>query len=225
MARTVFLFLLLINLMAFAWIYFYGDDHMNAGREPLRVGAQLAPERIRLVPPATDVGLAAAASLSSSPAVPMPAETCRAFAGAAPADAQQIAKMLADKLPGARVAVISAAPPQFELVIAGLASRATAESKQGELKKLGLTEATQIREESDKRMTILIASYSDKAAADEGLKAAAKKGVRSASIAERKPVTDKSTLEVRGSDAALKKLPDFLAQYKTLGPAAACAKP
>ena len=55
MARTIFLLLVLLNLLTFAWIYLKGDDRINAGREPQRAKSELAVDKIRLLTAADSV--------------------------------------------------------------------------------------------------------------------------------------------------------------------------
>ena len=233
MARTIFLTLLLLNLVALAWIYAKGDERINAGREPLRIKAQLVPDKIRLVA-MTENSVSAAASdslstkqtgLSATPpsVAPVVAETCHGYIGATVKEAQQIAQTLAGKLPAARIAVNPIIPPSsFDMAITGLASRPLAEAKLAELKKLGIKDGAQIKAEDDKHFSLVIASFTERPAGEEALKAINKKGVTAASLMERKPVPEKSMIEIRGSESALKKLSEQMAPFKILIPAA-CA--
>ena len=203
MARTIFLLLVLLNLLAFVWIYLKGDDRINAGREPQRAKSELAVDKVLL--------------LTAADSVP---ESCRAFAGATVAEAQEIVKAWSEKLPAAHIAINSALPqPIFDIVITGLASRAAAEAKLAQLKIIGISEGVQIKAEDSKRFSILMASFAERAKADDALKAAAGKGVRSAVIAQRLPAPEQPTIEVRGGEAILKPLIELAALHKGLAPA------
>lgn len=200
MARTVFLLLVLLNLLALAWIYLKGDDRINAGREPQRAKSELAADKIRLLTPADSVP-----------------ESCRAFVGATATEAQEITKAWSEKLPAAHITVNSVMPqPVFDMVIAGLASRAVAEAKLVQLKSLGISEGLQIKAEDGKRFSVLMATFTERGAADEALKNAARKGVRSAVIVPRQTAPAQPAIEVRGGDAILKPLAELAALRKGL---------
>ncbi|CAG4884565.1 conserved protein of unknown function [Georgfuchsia toluolica] len=200
MARTVFLLLVLLNLLAFAWVYLKGDDRINAGREPQRAKSELAVDKIRLLTPVDSVP-----------------ESCRAFVGATVVEAQEIAKAWSEKLPAAHITVNSVMPhPVFDMVIAGLASRAVAEAKLVQLKSLGISEALQVKTEDGKRFSVLMATFTERGAADEALKNVAQKGVRSAVIIQRQAALAQPAIEVRGGDAILKPLAELASLHRGL---------
>ena len=217
MARTIFLILLLLNLVVLAWVYANGNDRINASREPQRIKAQLAGDRIHIVA-MIESGISAGAGLSAAQTAPLAeTDTCHAYVGATIKEAQQIAQALAGKFPAARiVASPISRPSSFDLAISGLASRVLAEAKLAELKRLGINDAVQIKVEEDKRFSLVIASFTERSAAEEALKTANKKGVVSAVVIEHKFAPEKSTIEIRGSESALKKLPEQLASFKML---------
>lgn len=218
MARTIFLVLILLNALALAWVYLKGDARLNAGREPLRAKSELAASKIRLLAPEDNPseGLT-----NGPPAISaVAAEGCRAYAGATPAEAQEIVRLWSEKLTPARVSVSPVEPqPVFEVVIAGLVSSTAADAKLAELNKLGAGAGAQIRLEDDKRFSVLLATFPERAAADEALKNAAKKGVRSAMIVPRQAAPTQSTIEVRGADISLKALDGLASSHKNLTPA------
>ncbi len=222
MARTIFLILLLLNLAGLAWMITMGAAKDKAGREPQRNATQMLPDKIRIVPVPDETALSA-----TSAAVPVapPSEICLAYTGAAVSDAQLIVKMLSEKLPAVHAIATAMVPAsRFDMVIPGLASRQAAEVKLAELKKLGVDQGVGISTDDPKGYALLIASFAERALADDALKVMAKKGVRSAAIVERKPVPEKSTIEIRGSESAMKSLPQQLAAYKSLV-STACAAP
>ena len=224
MARTLFLFLVLLNLLALGWIYLKGDERINASREPQRAKVELAADMVRLLVPADSAP--DALSLAQSLISPTPAaDSCRAYAGATVTEAQEIAKAWSGKLPAARIVVNPVMPrPVFDMVIAGLIPRAAAETKLAELKKLGISDGAQIKAEDDKHFLILIASFAERGAAEDALRSATRKGVRSAVIVRRQAVAEQSTIEVHGSDATLKLLGDLAALRKGLTPVSCAAQ-
>lgn len=226
MARTIFLLLVLLNLLTLAWIYLKGDERINAGREPQRAKSTLAADRIRLLVAADSAQeTLALVQAATTPASAVTAGTCHAYAGATVAQAQEIAKAWSQKLPAARIATNPVMPRQvFDIVIAGLASRAAAETKLVELKKLGISDGVQIKAEDDKRFSVFMASFAERDAADDALKSVIQKGVRSAAVVQRQPAPEQSIIEVRGSDAALKPLTELVSARKDLTPVA-CPAP
>ena len=227
MARTIFLVLLLLNLIALAWVYVKGDERTNAGREPQRIKAEFSAEKIRaLSSPENGISTSVSDGLSQtqtalSTTASAASEICHSYTGATIKEAQQITQTISTKLPGARVVANPIVMPTvFDLVIAGLVSHPLAETRLAEVKKLGFRESLQIRADDNNRFSLLIASYPERGVAEEALKAAVKKGVASVVVVERQPAPEKATIEVRGSENALKKLPEQIALFKMLSPAA-----
>lgn len=219
MARTFFLLLLLLNALMLAWIYLKGDERISAGREPLRTKAEMAADKIRLLPPADSPPAALAAMETTAVSAPaaIAAESCRAFSGATVAEAQEIVKAWSEKLTAAHISANPIPLQQvFDIVIPDLASRTAAELKLTELKKLGVGDGIQIRAEDNKHFSVYIATFAERNAAEEALKSAAKKGVRSAIIAQRQAAVQQSTIEVRGSDAILKPLAELASARNNL---------
>lgn len=208
MARNVFLILLLLNFLGLAWIFLQGDARINQSREPQRVLDQIAPEAVRI-----------RASTGSNE------EICRAYAAAALPQAQEVAKAWSVALPAASV-LVNALPPTrvFEIVIAGIKTLPLAEKTLAELKALGLTQNGEIRKGELNLYTLAMASFTDRAAAEQALKNLTTRGLRLAAIAERQPETGRAVIEVRGRENVLRKLPELTTNFKTLTPAT-CAEP
>lgn len=216
MARTICLLLILTNALALAWIYWKGDERIDAGREPARAKSELVPQKIRLIVPA-ESSPQALAPVAAETISTVAMENCRAYAGATTAEAQEIEKLWSQKLVGAHVTAIPEVPsPTFEMVVAGLASRGAAETKLAELKKFGIGDGVLVRPEDDKRFSVVVASYREKKAADDALKIAGGKGVRSAVIVQRQAAPERSMIEVRGNDASLKVLAELASAHKGL---------
>lgn len=216
MARTFFVLLLLLNILALAWLYLKDDEHINAGREPQRANSGLAADKIRLLTPAAnspDEQTLAAPTAASAVA----AESCRAYAGATTAEANEIITSWQEKLAGARVTANPVIPaPVFDIAITGLTSRTAAEAKIAELKKLGIGQPLQIQFGDDKHFSVSLGSFAEQHAADEALKNVTKLGIRSAVIVKRQPVPQQSIIEVRGNETTLKLLTDLATARKGL---------
>src|SRR5690606_5397258 len=105
-----------------------------------------------------------------------------------------------------------------------LASRAAAETKLAELKRLGISDGVSIRAEDDKRFTVVIAKFAELGAADEAFKDATQKGVRSASLIQMQPEPRQAIIEVRGGEVDMELLSGLAAARPNLG-ATPCATP
>jgi hypothetical protein len=220
MPRTVFLSLLLLNVAALAWIM--ASEKSNEGREPQRAAAQYAAEKIRIVP--SDEAPVPLATSSALQAPTAPGQICSAIQ-LAMADAQQVKTTLAEKMPQASVSVNPVVPlPVFDVAIPGLASRAAADAKLAELRKIGFKENLEIVAGADNHYSVLIASFGDKAKAEESFKTVAGRGVHSASVIMRQSQAENATVEIRGMAVALQKMPELLAAVKNSTPAT-CATP
>lgn len=192
--RIFLLLLIFANLVFFAWSQGYFGGAHPAGREPERQNAQINPSKLRILSTAKPV-----ASV----------EICRGIGNLKLADAQRLQSSLGQQLSGATI-VLSRSDQQqaWEVSIVGLASRAAAEAKLAELKKLGIDNA-HVAAGNDSAFTLLLASFQSEAAAHEQLQALTKKGIKSARVAVRPP-PDAVRLVVRGPDAALARLPDLI---------------
>jgi len=220
MPRTVFMLLLLLNVAAFAWIL--NTDKGNEGREPQRAAAQYAADKIRIAPPAEAAAIADAAPVSPAPSAV--SQACSALL-LTQAEAEQLKTTWVEKLPQASISLSPVmAPAVFDVVIASMANRSAAEAKLAELKKIGFKESMEVVAGADNHYVVLIASFADKAKAEESFKSVTGRGVRSASLIARQSQMDKATIEVRGMPAALQKLPELMAAVKNATPAT-CATP
>lgn len=187
MARTVFLTLLLVNLVMLAWIYLNGASRDAIGREPQRVATQLAPERIRIVD------------------APLPAQpiACQGYAGLAPADAEALVKAWTEKFPAVRFNIISVVPkPAFDVVLAGFASRAAAETRLVELKAVGVGDALQVRSEVGAKFS-LVASFADRFGAEAKQRSLVQKGIANVAVIDKPPAAPSATIEARGTATVL----------------------
>jgi len=164
--RLAFLVLLLANLFLFAW----GRSAWRAeepGREPERLAGQIAPEKLRLLP---DVAAVAA---------------CRRIEWLTEAEAGSLAAAVAD-LPGWEAMVAPrAARPAHWVVMPELPTRAAAETKRNELRRLGVNESEIVADATLGPFVISLGVFRGEQTAAEHLRELQKKGVRSARLASR----------------------------------------
>lgn len=195
--RAIFLFLILTNLLFFAWTqgYFGGDGE---GREPQRLANQLASERLRIV----GIG---------RPPTPSSPETCRLVSGLAQDDALRM--QAEQQLPGLRFAVKTSENQSIYWVhIPALANRLAADKKMAELKQLGLSDFSLDLEEGAYRFAISLGKFENQPAALEFMRGLAQRGVKSAKLQVLDKPAGKVQLEVRGpADLIDAQLPKLLA--------------
>lgn len=196
MARTVFLLLVLANLLFFVWSagYLGGRDE---GHEPGRLKDQLNAERLRIV---TEEEAAAA----PVPETRQPIEVCRRIGPLSHTEAESLKASVTG---GGGAAALSAAEEKsYWVLIPPLASKQAADQKAAELKALGVTEFFIVTEDSPYRHAISLGLFRTEEGAKEQLQQLSKKGVRSAKIGTRSRTGTKAMLDVRGPAELLDKL-------------------
>jgi hypothetical protein len=205
--RSLFLLLLLVNLVLLAWGQGYLGDQ-QAGREPERLGQQMEPDRLRILrgqPSDAAPPVATARVCKRIEGLSMPeAETLQAaVAGAAGWEVRQQAQK------GALA---------HWVVIPELPSRALAEKKRTELRQLGVNEGQIVESTALGPFAVSLGIFRNEELATEFLQSVAKKGVRSARLAKHELPSDKQALELRAPAAELaRKLPDLLAPLVQAG--------
>lgn len=186
--RVVFFILLLANAAALA--YFLLQPHASGGEAhpPLR------PEAVRIV--------------AAAPAAAKAAPQCVAWRGLAPADVPRARAALTELGLGSRTTVIE--EPEYWLNIPSLKNRAEAEQKLGELKALGVGEATVV-EEGPGLFALSLGSFATREEAEAALKRLQERGVKSARVAER-PLP-RGLLVTEVSEALMDRLQQLAAEY------------
>lgn len=198
--RAVFLFLILANLLFFAWAQGYFGSR-DEGREPQRLANQLAPEKLRIV------------GVGTPPAAAAARVTCLQVSGLAQSDAQRLSKLADEKFPGLQVLAKSVKnQPIYWVLIPALANRLAADKKLGELKQLGLSDFSVVLEEGSYKFAISLGQFANEQAASEFLRDLEKRGVKSARLQVRDRPAEQILLEVRGPAALLdRQVPALLA--------------
>ncbi len=186
--RLAFLVLLLANLLLVAW----GRNGWRAeepGREPERLAGQIAPEKLRLLPAAAAVA-------------------CRRIEWLAAAEAGSLAAAVAD-LPGWEATVAPRVePPAHWVVMPELPTRAAAETKRNELRRLGVNESEIVTDATLGPFAISLGVFRGEQTAGEYLRELQKKGVRSARLASRELPPTRFAVDFRAPAGELaEKLP------------------
>lgn len=213
--RALFLVLLLVNLMLLAW----GQGYLGtreAGREPERLGQQLAPEKLRILRETETPAAAAPAAAASA---------CKRIEGLAAAEAETLKTALAAE-PGweAQVQPQKGALAHW-VVIPELANRPLAERKRAELRQLGVNEGQVVESPALGPFAVSLGIFRSEELAVEFLQSLVRRGVRSARLARHELPSDKRVVELRAPAAELaRRLPDLLAPL-TQAAAADCPAP
>lgn len=210
-------FLLLVGNLAFlAWSrgYLGGVDHPDAAR----LTQQIEPDRLRIV---------ARDDPPPPPAVRRevrPAERCAAWSGLATGDAERVDELLAARfadLTASRQIVPGAS--SWWVFIPPLASKADADRKAGELKRLAVPEFFIVQEEGPNRFAISLGLFSTEEAARNRLEELRGKGVRSARHGVKTSRPDTVTLELRGPGPVLDGAREAIAAFLPEARTATCA--
>ncbi len=207
--RLIFFLLVFANLIFFAW----AQGYFNTGdpnREPDRLGQQLQPEKLRLIPLASPPPAAAAAPTSA----PTPGEdlACRVVGGLSMVNAEALKAVAIAG--GAEAQLMPQMEPTLHfIVISELPNAAVAEKKAAELKRFGVVEQETLALEGG-RMEIVLARLPTEAAARESLAALNKRGIKSARVEARDQPPAKARVELRGTaNKLLQGLPQLIAPY------------
>lgn len=198
--RLAFLFLLLANLVLFAWGQGYLGE-VDAGREPGRLQQQVEPGKLRIHP------------AGSASATPAEALLCQRIEGLTVAEADTFKRRDVAETPGWTVTLV----PESEMaghwvVIAQLPSRAVAEKKRTELRQLGVKEGQIVEDAALGPFAVSLGVFRSQVLAEEFMQSVMRKGVRSAQLAKRDIKPEKFIVELRAPAEELdRKLPDLMA--------------
>ena len=211
--RLIFFLLVFANLIFFVWAQGYFDVG-DPNREPDRLGQQLQPEKLRLIPSASPTPAAATAQTSTPAPAPTPAEdlACRVVGGLSMVNAEALKAVAIAG--GAEAQLMPQMEPALHfIVISELPNAAAAEKKAAELKRFGVVEQETLALEGG-RMEIVLGRLPTEAAARESLAALNKRGIKSARVEARDQPPAKARVELRGTaNKLLQGLPQLIAPY------------
>ena len=197
--RLVLLFLLLLNLGFFAWAQYL--EPANPGTDARPLARQIAPERLRIVPPGGKPLALAAPAAQPEPPAPRPEPiACLEWGSFTLADAPAAAKVLntlgytADRLSERRTEETAGwwvfIPPQPD-------GRQGAQRKARELRALGIEEYFIVQDEGPARWAVSLGVFRTEAAARAKLEDLKEKKVRSAEVGARETRVPKIWLQLR----------------------------
>lgn len=209
--RTLFLVLLMLNLVLFAWVRgTFGAGPLN-GREPSRLEQQIAAERIRVLTE-PDVQQLEKRASETKPAAPAPA-------AALPLDAMvscmeigefvgdaQLAR-LRDKLAELKLTDRASEqsrerPGWFLVYLPPEKTLADAEQRLEQLRAQGLRDLFVLRDEGPLRFGIAVGSFRDRDLARKQVALLERRGVKGARVGESPTAVRSTRVLIRGAEAA-----------------------
>jgi sporulation related protein len=194
--RSLFLLLLLANLVFYAWSR-YGAPADAADPAPL--SRQIEPQKLKIVAPAE-----LPPPLSAAKKPPALSLACLEWGSFTVADAPRAEQALAPLGLGARLAQRRTEElAGWWVFIPPQGSRQGALKKAGELRDLGIDEYFIVQEEGEHRWALSLGVFRSEEAAQARLAALRAQGVRSARIGPRETVVPKIWLQVKSVDAPL----------------------
>jgi len=203
--RTLFSLLVLANVAFFAWSRFAGAP--DAGDDPLPIGRQIEPEKLKIISPAD---LPAAAQKPAPPAPPPPPPpapppvACLEWGSFTMADAPRAEQALEPLALGARLAQRrSEETVSWWVFIPPQSSRQGALKKAAELKALGINDYFIVQDDSDHRWAVSLGVFRSAEAAQARLAALRGQGVRTAEVGPRDTVAARVWYQVTSVDAPL----------------------
>jgi hypothetical protein len=205
--RVVFFLLILANLAFFGWQAGYIGPGPAPVGEPGRMAQQIAPEKIRII--SADEARKPAAAGAPKPLL------CLDWGTFPPQEAERVQVLLAAMAPAPRISVRKvdetagwwvSLPPQ--------GSKANADKKAAELKRLGIDEFFIINEDGPNKFAISLGVFKNEEGAKNYLEILSRQGVKTARAAERETRVAKTVFTLREVDEATKaKLYDLRKEF------------
>lgn len=202
MLKFLFWTLLLANGALAAYQFGYLEALVPNGHEPTRLDQQIAPERIRIVPPPLEPPAAqvearvAPALAATEPGAP----TCIEIGNFNPEEARLFIAALGEL--GSRASPRSVQEVASHMVyLPPHPNREAAERKVAELRRLGVEDSFIIQDNSSLRWAISLGVFKTEAGARAGLQRLNDRGVRNARIGQRMANSGQQAFQFRGLDA------------------------
>ncbi len=209
MLRTAVLLLILANALFFAWTQGWlagvTGTRPHPEREPERLGRQVHPERITVLPPGGAASAAAAPDTNPASAPPQRGACLEAgpFAAGATASALAALQALQPALPpGSWQDVALERPGRWMVYMGRYPNREALAKKEEELKRTRVAFQL-VNEPADYAMGFSLGRFDERSAAERALEQFSQRGVRSARVVELAAPATLHLLRVANADAAL----------------------
>jgi hypothetical protein len=197
--RTLFLLLVLANVVFFAWARYVSPP--EAGADPMPLARQIEPEKLKVITPGEPMVPAPAAA---RPAPSAAVAKCMEWGSFTIADASRAEKALEPLALGPRLTQRrTEEQAHWWVFIPPAPNRALAVKKAAELKTLAVDEYFVMQDEGPHRWAISLGVFRTEDGARARLAALRAQGVRTAEMAERETTVPKVWLQVSGVDGAL----------------------
>jgi hypothetical protein len=199
--RALFLLLVLVNLGFFAWANFFAE--LDAQSDPRPLARQVAPEKLRILPPDPAAKSLPAATVQK-PAAEAARSACLEWGGFTVAEAARAVEALGPLAPGSRITQRQTEDTaSWWVYISPRANRQDAQKKGAELKGLGIDDYFIVQDEGPMRFAVSLGVFKTEAAAAGHLEALRGKGVKTAQVGARETQLQKTYLQVRSADESL----------------------
>ena len=206
--RALFLLLVLANIAFLAWSRYFSP--IDASADPLPLGRQIEPDKLKILVPA-DVPPAAAPAAKAAPAASAPAPapmaasaSCLEWGSFTLADVPRAEKALEPLALGERLAQRRTEEMAgWWVYIPAQGNRPGALKKSAELKARGVEDYFVVTDEGPYRWAVSLGVFRNEEAAKARLAVLREKGVRSAQVGAREMLVPKVWLQVKGIDGAL----------------------
>ncbi len=193
--RALFLLLVAANLAFLAWSLYIAP--FDAGRDPKPLSQQIAPEKMRILPPESEPPKASAKPATTTLAA------CLEWGSFAVADATRAEQALSTLALGERLAQRrSDETAGWWVFIPPQGNRVGAMRKAAELKGFGIDDYFIVQDEGPQRWAVSLGVFRAEDAAKSRLEALKAKGVRSAQAGPRETQVQRVWFQLRGADAA-----------------------
>jgi hypothetical protein len=205
--RALFLVIVLANVAFFIWARYVAPP--EAAADPLPLGRQIEPEKLKVVSPAEVAALNVRPPVTTAPV----ALKCLEWGSFALADVPRAQSALEPLGLGGRLTQRRTEDSAgWWVFIAPQGSRPAALKKAAELKTLAIDDYFILQEEGPLRWALSLGVFRTEEAAQARLAALRDQGVRSAQIGPRETAVPKVWLQVKGIDAALQARLDEIAR-------------
>ena len=199
--RALFLLVVLANCAFFAWAQFFSEADTQSDPRPL--ARQIAPEKLRILPPEP---LKASPQAAPKPVAEAgtPRIACMEWGGLFAADTERAGEALTGLSLGNRLSQRQVDDnARWWVFIGPRGTRQDAQKKAAELKGLGVDDYFILQDESPMRFALSLGVFKTEAAAANRLEALRAKGVKTAQLGARETQVQKTFFQVRSVEDAL----------------------
>lgn len=196
--KLAFLLLVLINLALFAWQQGAFGRFAESGREPERISLQIEPDRFRALSEKEVAALRDRAKAAEASSV----QACVEFGDFSGPDVARAEAALAKLELGARQTARVTEVPVYQVFIPPLKTRAEADRRAEELRRLGVRDV-QVVGEGSLRFGLSLGRFRTADAAAANLAALETQGVKGARVSDKAAAMSVTRFQLRELDAAL----------------------